>query len=100
MAWFKGRYYYRSRREGRRVVREYIGSGELAEIAARYDELDRQEKREEALALRQAKEDLARLDAAMRESWTSVETVARAALLAAGYRQHKRGEWRKPRGKA
>jgi hypothetical protein len=35
------------------------------------------------------------LDAGARELDELADRLARAALVAAGYRQHKRGEWRK-----
>ena len=44
MAWDKGRYYSRSRKVNGRVAREYFGTGEAAERAARQDALARQER--------------------------------------------------------
>lgn len=38
------RYYYRSRREGDQVIREYIGNGEAAELLALLDSIERDEK--------------------------------------------------------
>ena len=66
MAWERG-YYYRVRRENGRVVREYVGSGQLAELMAKLDTLDRkkgcEERRLEAEALRNEKAEMDALDA-------------------------------------
>jgi hypothetical protein len=45
-------------------------------------------------------EDLENLDGAAGELCELAELLTRAVLLAAGYRQHNRGEWRKPRERA
>jgi hypothetical protein len=92
-----GRYYTRSRREGGRIVREYIGTGPLAELVALQDEAERRRREEEARAWKREREDLEGLDAEAGELCELAEFLTRAALLAAGYRQHNRGEWRKPR---
>jgi hypothetical protein len=97
MAWERrgsNRYYYQSTREEDGNVRKrYIGAGEIAELIAHNDEVRRrvrQERREREL------EELERLktaDAAVEEFCQAVDTITRAALVAAGYRPHK-GEWR------
>lgn len=95
-----GSYYTRSRREGGRVVREYLGGGAPALIIAQMDALDRQlraAEREERRDERAAEEGAARLT---RWYVRAVENVLRAELTAAGYRQHDRGEWRKRRQEA
>src|SRR4051794_13762926 len=89
----QGRYYTTSRRRGGKVVREYFGTGRLAALAARADELDRQQR--EDLKARKALGDT--LDSAVDEAYQAIDLVARAALILAGYRQHHRGEWRKSR---
>jgi hypothetical protein len=95
-------YYYRVRRENGRVVREYVGSGVVAEMAARLDMLEREKGREkrrlDAEALRNEKATLDALDANLEALIESTDLLAHAALVAAGYHQHKRGEWRKRRG--
>jgi hypothetical protein len=91
------RYYTRSRREGGRIVREYIGTGPIAEIAARRDEAQRRRREEEARAWREERERLEVLDTEAGELDDLAELLTRAALLAVGYRRHDRGEWRKPR---
>ncbi len=92
-----GRYYTRSRREGGRIVREYVGAGPIAELVAFQDEAERRHREEEARAWREEREDLGRLDETAGELCELAELLIRAALVAAGYRQHNRGEWRKPR---
>ncbi len=90
-----GLYYTRSRKESGRVIREYVGGGVLGELAARADELKRREREQAAAADREEREALEALDAPLTEAWEAAETLYRAALVATGYRQHKRGGWRK-----
>ena len=91
-----GPYYYRSVRDGGRVKKEYLGSGEFAEALARSDEAIRQARqleRERALAeagrLRELAAPVLRLDEAADE-------LLRAELVAAGFHRHK-GVWRRGR---
>jgi hypothetical protein len=97
MGWDKGRYYTRSKKVNGRVVREYIGTGRVAELAAEIDALQREERQLESLARREEKAELTALDTTFEALTEMTDLVARAALLAAGYHQHKRGEWRKKR---
>ena len=104
MAWEKrergGRYYTRSRRsrrEGGRVLREYVGRGPLAELAAEEDRIRREleEERQE-----REREELGRLEglaAPVLELSEAAEILTHAHLVAAGYRKHK-GEYRRARG--
>ena len=94
MGWDRGRYYTRSRKVNGRVAREYLGTGEAAERAARQDALARQERD----ARRAAMAELAALGASLDDLAELTDLVARAALAAAGYRQHHRAEWRRRRG--
>jgi hypothetical protein len=96
MAWERG-YYYRVRKVNGRVVREYVGTGRVAELAAELDALQRQERQRERDARRAVWAELEALDAPLDDLDELADLVARAALAAAGYRQHKRGEWRKRR---
>ncbi len=93
-----GLYYTRSRKENGRVVREYVGGGVLGELAARMDAEDRRRRQEEAAAWREERKRLEELAGVVDELCEGIEAIARAALLAAGFRRHKRGEWRRPRG--
>jgi hypothetical protein len=92
-----GPYYTRSRKEGGRVVREYVGGGVLGEIAALEDEYERRRHQEEAAFWKEERERLEELATPIEEMCEVAEILARAALLAAGYRRHNRGEWRKRR---
>ena len=93
------RYYYTARRQGARVVKQYLGAGEFADALAGIDDLDRQRRRLEAHARRAERDDLKALDDQVKTLGQLADTLARAALVLAGYHRHDRGEWRKRRGK-
>lgn len=80
------------------MVKEYVGTGPAAEATARLDKEDRRKRDEEAHAWEEERSRMEALEAPIEELCDAAETLARAALLAAGYRQHKRGEWRLRRG--
>jgi hypothetical protein len=90
-------YYYRATRVGGRVVREYVGTGRVAELVARMDALERDEQETDRQCARRERERIDALDAPLAELDELADLLARAALLAAGFRQHHRGEWRKQR---
>ena len=101
MGWEKrkrgGLYYTRSKKINGRVVREYVGTGLLAELAAEMDALERLRRVEEAEAWRAERERLEALEGPVAKLCEITEALARAALLASGYHRHNRGEWRKRR---
>lgn len=93
-----GRYYTRSWRRNGRVIREYIGAGEAGEQAAAFDALTRDQRQGERAERLCEHSRLDDADAAL-TAWSAwVEAQLREALTAAGYHQHKRGEWRRKRG--
>jgi hypothetical protein len=96
MVWERG-YYYRVRKINGCVVREYVGTGAAAELAAQMDAINRADRQAERDAWRAEREEAEALDAGVRELDELADLLARAALLVAGYRQHKRGEWRRKR---
>lgn len=57
-----GRYYTRSRKVGGRVVREYIGTGPIAELIDEQDAAERTERAAEREQLRRARVRLARVE--------------------------------------
>ena len=99
MGWDKGgRYYTRSRRQNGRVVREHIGGGVLGQLAAQMDAIDREKRLAERAAARAEWDEMATLDAPVEKFNDLADLLVQAALFAAGYHQHNRGEWRKRRG--
>jgi hypothetical protein len=93
----RGRYYTKSHRAGTRIVREYVGTGPVAEAVAQADAAERARRAEERAALAA---EWARLDAmttplVMLDALS--ETLARASLCLAGFHRHDRGAWRKRR---
>jgi hypothetical protein len=96
MGWDKGRYYTRSTKVNGRVVLEYLGCGPAAEAAA-YDDADRRALHaESAAAWNEEKAALQARRADIDGLCSGADLLVRAALLAAGFHQHKR-QWRKRR---
>jgi hypothetical protein len=95
-------YYYRKERQGRRVISTYCGRGEVATLFVALDELDQERRQQEQAVNQAARAEFAEF-AATPPELTMLLAEARAevarALEAAGYHQHKRGEWRKRRAK-
>src|SRR4051812_547187 len=92
-------YYYRSVRVGSRVRSEYKGSGEIGELFAEISEVNRTTRRKlreaDLLDVEHFQVEQRRLG--FDDYCRRVENLARPALEAAGYRRHKRSEWRKRR---
>jgi hypothetical protein len=81
-------YFYRSRREGGRVVSEYIGRGEVTSLCTQLDQIDRQE-RDERRAEEQAEREAAEREEREIAAWfDGIEAVAVGAMLAAGFHKH------------
>ena len=95
MSWEKRgdrRYYYRKRRVGDRVISEYVGAGDLGEIAAAADDLERDLRR----AMREQRRADRALDAGVDEVCDLIRALTCAVLLVNDYHTHK-GQWRKKR---
>jgi hypothetical protein len=100
MAWERrrnGTYYYRTHKRQGRVIKEYVGTGPLAEIAAERDALARAARSEAAEKKRQEQATMRALDAPVEAFGDSLDILTRANLLLAGYYCHHGSEWRKRR---
>jgi hypothetical protein len=89
-------YYYRCEREGGRVRKRYVGTGEEAELIVHADAALRLAREQ-----RQAREgaELERMEALcapLEELSEAAGVLARAQLVASGYHRRK-GEWRRAR---
>ena len=91
------RFYTRSRKVAGRVVREYVGTGAVGELAAAADALRRADRRAVAEARRAEQANWQAALAPLLERSRVVDLLARVTLLAAGYRQHSRSSWRRRR---
>jgi hypothetical protein len=100
MSWeVKGRcrFYTRTLRRSGRFVRQYLGTGPVAELAAAADELRRGRQRAQGQA---RKAEQARWQQALlplQQLTGGADLLARAALVLSGYHQHARGAYRRHR---
>jgi hypothetical protein len=85
-------YAYKSIRRNGRVTSEYRGSGDIAMLAALLDAEDQEQRDWE----RAERERLETAERTLCDYFNRVDDLARAALLASGFHQHKR-QWRKRR---
>lgn len=90
-----GRYYYRKRREGRRVVSEFV-SNKFGSLVAMLDEERQAERAQQRRAERAEREKIRAMDAVMNRMNDLVVATVNSALIAEGYHRH-RGQWRKRR---
>ena len=90
-------YYYRSVRDGDRVLRVYLGNGPVAQLAALMVQERRSGRRALSLAWQAREAALAGPEDRLRELDELAERMTRATLLAAGYHRHDRGLWRRRR---
>jgi len=97
-------YYTRSYRVNGRVQREHISSGDMALLDAGFDEVERMEalqaKRKAQVQWQEERKAAEALDAAVDLVSDNAMAMFRAAMEAAGFRQHSRGQWRKKRQEA
>ena len=93
------RYFYVSERRGGRPVRRYVGAAASAAAAlvAAADDLRRLQREIAARESRAERERLREAEAPLLQLCQMTDALSRAALLAAGYRQHARGTWRRCR---
>jgi hypothetical protein len=61
------------------------------------DAEEHQRREDEAAIWKEERERLEELSALVEEICEGAETIARATLVAAGFRRHNRGEWRRKR---
>ena len=78
----RGEYYTRSRRQSGQIVREYVGSGDVATVFAQLDALKGQERQAELAQRREQRAADERLDATLDDFCRLAEAAARAELLA------------------
>ncbi len=102
MAWENrtgsGRYYTRSKRVNGRIVREYIGNGQYAELMYQADVVQRCERKAEQAAFHAIPLGDSELDRKLNSLDELSNAIASGFLILAGYHQHKRGNWRKRNG--
>lgn len=97
MAWErrKGRlYYYRSRWVGGRVVREYVGTGQVGALAARLDELAGAKRAEARAARDAALDEIAEMERVMQPVHDLVDLAVFAVFTLEGYHMSRKN-WRK-----
>jgi len=92
-----GRYYTHSKKVDGRVVREYVGTGDFAELMAQADTLERQQRIERQAALKAERDKDRETEKALTDYYEAIQRTTESVLIDAGYHKHK-GQWRRKRG--
>jgi hypothetical protein len=87
------RYYYRSRRENGRVIREYVGGGERGRLAAEADAAARRAAATARRSHREIEQPIEELEIQLAEVAKLVDITVTCELLVAGWNCHHR-QWR------
>jgi hypothetical protein len=90
------RYYYKSEREGGRVKSTYFGAGEAGTLMAKIAAFDREDRAAEREEIREERQESDAEETAVSEWFDQVQAVADAAMIVAGFHNHK-GHWRRKR---
>jgi hypothetical protein len=91
-------YYYRSRKVGGRVVKEYCGGGFAGQLAADADQRERAEASQRDTVARRLDGEVATVDVDVARLSKFVDALTADVLHAAGFYRHHRGEWRRRSG--
>ena len=90
------RYYYRKRWQNGKVVSSYVGTGLLAELSARMDDMDRADRERTRIEQEREREEFMEISRKVDQVSDKLRSLTGAALLSAGYYMH-RGQWRRHR---
>jgi len=90
------RYYYKKKREGKKVVSIYVGTGPEAEKIAQEDERFREKRKNERQFWQSRIAEIEELDKECESMHKFIGNLINANFILAGYHKHK-GEWRRRR---
>ena len=89
-----GNYYYKKEREGNRVVSKYYGKGELANLVAQMDEIERYEQQIEAEKQRKNREKIEEIDRKLSEIEQNLKSLTNLYLISKDFYKTSSREWR------
>jgi|SRR5664280_891152 len=92
----KGRYWYKSRREGGRVISEYIGCGDTGQLIAQLENEQVQERARERLERQALATQEHEFDRTLDTITEQLRGLVDVALTVSGYHRHS-GTWRQAR---
>jgi hypothetical protein len=89
------RYLTQSRKRHGRIIREYLGTGPVAEALYHVEAMERQQRHAAREAWRQSLADQTAIDAQVQRWWAQQDLLLQALLYSEGCYRHARSTWRK-----